>query len=129
MMNKVFLMGRLTKELDLKSGKDKSYLRNNLAVDRRGEGTDFINLVFFGKTAETVDKYCHKGSKILIEGHIQTGSYEKDGKKVYTTDVIVDSFDFAESKGAESKGESSSEAASGDEFMNVPVDDPDLPFN
>lgn len=106
-MNTVILMGRTTKDADIRvsQGKDPvTVARFTLAVDRRGKDaeTDFINMVAFGKTAEFVDKYIHKGTKIVIRGRIQTGSYEKDGKKVYTTDVIAEEIEFAESKKSES---------------------------
>lgn len=126
-MNSVVLMGRLTKDPDVRYstvGEDqKAIARFTLAVDRRSEGTDFISCVAFGKTAETIEKYVAKGTKIAIAGRIQTGSYtNKDGVKVYTTDVIADNFEFAESK-KESNQQS-------DGFLDVPdnLDDEGLPF-
>ena len=97
-MNKVFLLGRLTKDIELREGNGKYFTRFTLAVDRRGEGTDFLNCVAFGKTAEWASKYLSKGSKALVEGKLQSSSYEKDGKKSYSYDVIVDSMEFADSK-------------------------------
>ena len=104
-MNKVILIGRLTKDVDVKtSSTGMAVARFNLAVDRRfkkeGEQTcDFINCVAFAKTAEFLEKYGNKGTKFVVEGSIQTGSYtNKDGQKVYTTDVLVQSVEFAESK-------------------------------
>ena len=108
-MNKVFLMGRLTAEPELKySSKDSSMAiaRYTLAVDRRfskkedgSKATDFIRCVAFGKAGEFATKYFHKGQKVLVSGRIQTGSYtNKDGQKVYTTDVILEDQEFAESK-------------------------------
>lgn len=104
-MNKAVLMGRLTRDADLRYTQGENAMavaRFTLAVDRRGkkqDTADFISCVVFGKTAEALDKYCRKGTKICLDGHIQTGSYtNKDGVKVYTTDVIVDSWEFAESK-------------------------------
>ena len=106
-MNKVQLMGRLTRDPDIRytqGDKPKCIARFTLAVDRRfkrdGEhGTDFISCVVFGKQAEHVEKYYHKGIKIAIVGRLQTGSYQnKDGQTVYTTDVIVEEQEFAESK-------------------------------
>lgn len=116
--------------------------RYRLAVDRRfkreGEANaDFISCVAFGKSGEFAEKYLHKGTKIAISGRIQTGSYtNRDGQKVYTTDVIVEEQEFAESKGT-SSGAGQQPAASpyrqADEegFMNIPdgIDDEDLPFN
>lgn len=106
-MNKVILMGRLTKDPEVRySQGDSSMAIGNysIAVDRKGKdaGTDFINIVAFGKNGEFAEKYLHKGTKVLITGHIQTGSYtNKDGNKVYTTDVIAEEQEFAESKKAE----------------------------
>lgn len=104
-MNKAVLMGRLTRDADLRYTQGENAMavaRFTLAVDRRGkrqDTADFISCVAFGKSAEALDKYCRKGTKICLDGHIQTGSYtNKDGVKVYTTDVIVDSWEFAESK-------------------------------
>lgn len=96
-MNKTMLLGRVTKDIELKFGKDgMAIAKFSVAVNRMKKGeTDFINCIAFGKTAETIANYIKKGSQIGIEGHIQTGSYtNKDGHKVYTTDVIVDRFDF-----------------------------------
>lgn len=102
-MNRVLLMGRLTKDLELRfaKGTGLGITRGSLAVDGFGKDspTNFINIIAFGKRAETMAQYLTKGSKIAIEGHIQTGSYEKeDGSKVYTTDVVVDNFYFCDSK-------------------------------
>ena len=103
-MNKVVLMGRLTKEPDIRYSATKDDMciaRFTIAVDRRkkDEGTDFISCIAFGKTAEFYNKYVRKGMKIAVTGRIQTGSYEgKDGKKVYTTDVVVEESEFCESK-------------------------------
>ena len=99
-MNKVILMGRLTDDPKI-SEKDGavSCARYNLAVDRYGEGADYPSCVAFGKSAEFVKTFLKKGTKIAIEGRIQTGSYTKqDGTKVYTTDIVVDRHEFCESK-------------------------------
>lgn len=106
-MNNVILMGRLIKDADIRQSQGENPVvvaRYTLAVDRKGKdaGADFINMVSFGKTAEFIEKYVHKGTKIVIKGRIQTGSYEKDRKKVYTTDVIAEEVEFAESKKSES---------------------------
>lgn len=109
-MNKVILMGRLTRDPSVTYNGDTATAKYSLAVDRRGskdgqQTADFINIVAWGKNAEFAEKYLHKGTKILIEGHIVTGSYtNKDGVKVYTTDVAVDSQEFCESKSAQSQG-------------------------
>ena len=104
-MNKVFLIGRLAKDPD---AREKVTLYT-LAVDRHKEGTDFISCACFGTQAEFAEKYLHKGMKMAIEGHIQTGSYEKDGQKVYTTSVVVDRHEFCEPKGAAPKEEEKEE--------------------
>lgn len=106
-MNKVIIAGRLTRDPEVRysQGENSTAIaRYTLAVDRRrqrdGEATaDFINCVAFGKLGEFAEKYCRKGTKLLIVGHIQTGSYtNRDGQKVYTTDVVVEEQEFAESK-------------------------------
>lgn len=155
-MNKVVLMGRLTRDPDIRhsQGQDRMCIaRYTLAVDRRkardseGQQADFISCVAFGKAGEFVEKYCHKGTKLVISGHIQTGSYTNtDGQKVYTTDVVAEDQEFAESKnaagngtgeaartdaaaGASGENQSNAEAA-GDGFMSIPDGiDEELPFN
>lgn len=140
-MNKVILMGRLTKDPDIRytsSDTPLAVARYTLAVDRRfkkdgDQSADFISCVTFGKSAEFVGKYLKKGVKIAITGRIQTGSYEnKDGQKVYTTDVVVEEHEFAQSKSKEDGSfDSSVEAGDIDDgFMNTPDDfgDDDLPF-
>ena len=104
--------------------------RFNLAVDKKmkDQGADFISCVAFNKTAEFISKYFSKGSKLALEGHINTGSYtNKDGNKVYTTDVVVDAAEFCESK----KQDNSSKPSANDGFMYVPdgLEDSGLPFN
>ena len=107
-MNKVFLVGRLTRDPDLRYGaSNNAVMRTSIAVDRQftnqnGEReADFINIVAFGNRAETMKKYLTKGSQIAVSGRIQTGSYDgTDGKRVYTTDVIIDEFQFLDSRGA-----------------------------
>lgn len=142
-MNKVILSGRLTRDAEIRYSQNENstaVARFTLAVDRRfkreGEEqtADFISCVAFGKTAEVVEKYCKQGTKLVIEGRWQTGSYtNKDGVKVYTNDCMVENLEFAESK-ASSEGNSSRPApsnAANDGFMNIPdgVDDSELPFN
>lgn len=99
-MNKVILMGRLTKDVEVKySQSQKAVVRFTLAVDRRAKGeADFVSCVAFDKTAEFMGKYLAKGRQIALSGRILTGSYDKDGKKVYTTEVIADEIFFADSK-------------------------------
>ncbi len=144
-MNKVILMGRLTRDPEVRYSQGENSLavaRYSLAVDRRfkrpGEqDADFINCVSFGKAAEFAEKYLKQGTKIAVTGRIQTGSYtNKEGQKVYTTDVVVEEQEFAESKGASSEssyGQSQRPAPSqaiGDGFMNIPDGlDEELPFN
>jgi single-strand DNA-binding protein len=128
-MNRVDLLGRLTKDPNVSYKNDLCVSRFTLAVDRRtkDKGADFISCVAFGKMGEFVEKYAKKGVKFALSGRIQTGSYEKDGKKVYTTDVVAESIEFAESKKA--SGETEQETVS-EEFMNVTEDDLEgLPFN
>ena len=132
-MNKVILIGRLTKDTELRTNGNVTVCRFNVAVDRswkkEGEPTaDFISCVAFGKTAEFVDKYFGKGSKIVIEGEWRTGSYtNKDGQKVYTNDCVVNRVEFAESKKAES---TNAPTAPNDDFMDVPGDiDDQIPFD
>ena len=100
-MNKVFLIGRLTKDPAVNTtGNNAKYARYTLAVNRKTKEkeTDFISCITFGKSAEFVEKYLKQGSKIAIEGRIQTGSYtDREGRKVYTTDVVVEAHEFAES--------------------------------
>lgn len=115
-MNKVFLVGRLTRDPELRYGaNNNAVMRTAIAVDRtfanqNGEReADFINIVAFGNRAETMKKYLTKGSQIAVSGRIQTGSYDdKDGKKVYTTDVIIDEFQFLDSKGSRTENTSTS---------------------
>lgn len=132
-MNNVVLIGRLTGEPTITmANSGNSIARLTLAVDRRfkqeGQPTaDFISCVAFGKTAEFIEKYFHKGNKMAVAGHIQTGSYEKDGQKHFTTDVIIDAVEFVESKGSASEAPA---AEKKDDFLNVPEGiDEELPFN
>lgn len=100
-MNKVIEIGRLAKDPEVRQG-NTLVARFTLAVDRRGDGVDFINCVAFGKTAEFLEKYFKKGMRLAIEGRIQTGSYKnKEGKTVYTTDVVAEHAEFVESKKTE----------------------------
>lgn len=147
-MNKVILMGRLTRDPEVRYSQGEqatAIARYTLAVDRRGrrdgdqQTADFINCVAFGRLGEFAEKYLRKGTKIAIVGRIQTGSYTKpDGQKVYTTDVVVDECEFAESKSASENNSSSftpidrpaPSSAAGDGFMNIPDGiDEELPFN
>jgi len=148
-MNKAILMGRLTRDPEVRysSGeRSMAIARYTLAVDRgfkRGDSSeqnaDFIPCVAFDKAGEFAERYFRQGMRVLVSGRIQTGSYtNKEGQKVYTTEVIIDTQEFADSKGA-SDGSSSYQAstrpspasASTDGFMNIPdgVDDEGLPFN
>ena len=127
-------IGRLTREPQISNGNESMVARYTLAVDRSfkrdGEQTaDFIPCVAFGKAAEFAEKYLHKGTKIAVEGRIQTGSYEKDGQKIYTMDVIVNRHEFVDSKSSSSDNESKPKAEPKSEFVNVPesIND-ELPF-
>lgn len=160
-MNKVILMGRLTRDPEVRYSqgeKSMAIARYTLAVDRRGSRNsndgqrtaDFINCVAFDKSGEFAEKYFHQGMRVLISGHIQTGSYtNRDGQKVYTTDVVIDDQEFADSKNAGGNAGNSANTGNtrsngntapagtpsgiGDGFMNIPDDFPDgydgLPFN
>ena len=145
-MNKVILMGRLTRDAEVRysSGESSTAVaRFSLAVDRRfkrdgdDQSADFINCVAFGRTGEFMERFGRKGTKFLVEGRIQTGSYtNKDGQKVYTTDVVVEQVEFAESKASgDNSGyvptdRPSPSGAAGDGFMNIPDGiDEELPFN
>lgn len=140
-MNKVILIGRLCRDPEIRysQGSDTAIGRYTLAVDRRykkdgdEQTADFINCVVFGKGAEFVEKYLKKGTKIAVVGRMQTGSYtNKDGVKVYTTDVVVEQQEFAESKGS-STGDGQqgrqAPAVDSDGFMNIPDNLDELPFN
>jgi single-strand DNA-binding protein len=155
-MNKVILCGRLTKDPEVRysqGGEPMAIARYTLAVDRRrgrntgdGEQTaDFISCVAFGKSGEFAEKYLKKGTKMIISGRIQTGSYtNKDGVKVYTTEVVVEDQEFAESKNSSNGGSygdnysnnasapasNPAPTAAGDGFMNIPDGiEEELPFN
>ena len=151
-MNKVILMGRLTRDPEVRYSTGENALaiaRYTLAVDRRfhkdGEANaDFISCVSFGRNAEVAEKYFRQGLKIAVTGRIQTGSYtNRDGQKVYTTEVVVEDQEFAESKAASDNYVASHPqtsaptpsmpgpgAASADGFMNIPDGiDEELPFN
>lgn len=140
-MNKVVLMGRLTRDPEVRYSQGESAMavaRYSIAVDRptsRNAGgdqatADFINCVAFGRNGEFAEKYLHKGTKILIEGRIQTGSYtNKDGNKVYTTDIVVERHEFVESRNSEGGSFTSPMPTPENGFINVPdgIDD-DIPF-
>lgn len=137
-MNKVMLMGRLTKDPEVRTGESTTVAKYTLAVNRKfkkdGEPTaDFIPCVVFGRSAEFTEKYFRKGMQVAISGRIQTASYtNKDGNKVYTTDVVVEEQEFAESKAAsqQNQNNASDSVPSSDGFMNIPDGiDEELPFN
>ena len=148
-MNKVILMGRLTKDPEVRYSQGENSLaiaRYTLAVDRRQarnsgdeQTADFINCVAFGRAGEFAEKYFRKGTKIAVSGRIQTGSYtNEDGVRVYTTEVVVDDQEFAESKNASAGSEGGfsggnfnrpAPSGAGDGFMNIPDGiDEELPF-
>ena len=143
-MNKVILMGRLTRDAEIRytQGENSTAIaRFSLAVDRRfkrdgdEQTADFISCVAFGKVADFLERFGRKGTKFILEGRIQTGSYtNKDGQRVYTTDVVAETMEFAESKGNGNNSGSAPAPApsgsSGDGFMNIPEGiDEELPFN
>ncbi len=141
-MNRVILMGRIVRDPDVRysqGGDNMAIARFTLAVDRRGrrqesgsdqQTADFIGCVCFGRQAEFAEKYLRQGTKIAVTGRIQTGSYtNKDGQKVYTTDVVLDDIEFAESK-KETQDNAPATPVDSDGFMNVPDGiDSELPFN
>ena len=124
-MNKVFLLGRLTRDVDVKYSTSTPFARVSIAVDRRFSKekiTDFFNLVAFGKTAENMGKYMHKGSRVAIEGRLQTSKYkDKDGNDRTSTEIVIDNAYFAD--GANQKA-----ADPNDPYGGTPVDDNDTPF-
>lgn len=130
-MNKVILVGRITKDAEVQKG-NSTFCRFNLAVDRRyrkegdDQTADLIGCVAFGKTAEFLEKYGTKGTKFVLEGRLQTGRYTNDvGSTVYTMDVVAERLEFAESK----KNGSSTFGVDADGFMQIPDDiDEELPF-
>lgn len=125
-MNISVLIGRLTKDPEVRytTGANQTAVCNfTLAVDRIGEGADFITCVAFGKTAENIGKFMSKGRQLAIRGHIQTGSYDKDGQRRYTTDVIVERAKFVGSKNEE-KPQEQMEIPEGFET----IDESDVPF-
>ena len=144
-MNKVILMGRLTGDPEISYSQNSNntcIARYTLAVDRRfkqegGQEADFPSCVVFGKGAEFAEKYLHKGTKVVVTGRLETGSYtNKDGVKVYTTTVVVEEQEFAESKasaqnngGDDYQQPASNNSSAGDGFMNIPDGiDEELPF-
>ena len=155
-MNKVILMGRLTRDPEIRYSQGENNMaiaRYTLAVDRRfqknsDQSADFISCVAFGRSAEFAEKYLKQGTKICITGRIQTGSYtNKDGVKVYTTEVVVEDHEFCESRNAAAQndggfggfnggnnggfgGGAPAASGAGDGFMNIPDGiDEELPFN
>lgn len=145
-MNKVILMGRLTRDPEVRYSQGTNgntcIARYTLAVSRKfknNEGNydaDFVSCIAFAKSGEFAEKYFKKGQQVLISGRIQTGSYtNNEGQKIYTTDVVIEEQEFAESKGSSANRESRDNAAMeaagiGDGFMNIPEGiDEELPFN
>lgn len=138
-MNSVQLVGRFTRDPEVRYTDGGSTIaRFSLAVDRRyksenGPTADFLNCVAFGRTAEFIEKYFRKGMRMGCQGRIQTGSYtNNDGQKVYTTDVVVESCEFVESKASQQPEENNNGFGPADEngFMNIPDDiDEEIPFD
>lgn len=141
-MNKVILMGRLTRDPEVRYGgsNNGAIARFSIAVDRRfkREGqpeADFFNCTAFGRTGEFVEKYLRKGTKVVLDGEVQNDNYtNKEGQKVYGTQIIVNQLEFAESKNAQGGGGNdyapTPNAAQGDGFMNIEedIDDEGIPF-
>nr|DAI95296.1 MAG TPA: Single strand binding protein [Bacteriophage sp.] len=143
-MNKVTLMGRLTRDPSVRYSQGERAMaiaRYTLAVDRRvrrndsDQTADFINCIAFDRAGEFAEKYFRQGMRVLISGRIQTGSYiNKDGAKVYTTDIVIEDQEFADSKGAtaagNSQGNNQSQYTDDEGFMHIPdgVEDEGLPF-
>ena len=145
-MNRVILMGRLTRDPEVRytqGERSMAVARYTLAVDRRGarksqdgneQTADFINIVAFDRAGEFAEKYFRQGMRVLVSGRIQTGSYtNKEGQRVYTTDIIADDQEFADSKNTSAAGKTAPEMGKpiGDGFMSIPngVEDEGLPFN
>ena len=137
-MNKVILMGRSVKDADIRYSQGENAMAIaslTLAVDRKykqnGQPTaDFINCKAFGKIAEVIERYVFKGTKITITGRIQTGNYtNKDGVKVYTTDVMIEELEFCESKNNQQNNAPAPAPTNDSDFMNVDTDMDGLPFN
>lgn len=138
-MNKVILIGRLVRDPEIRYTQGENSMavaRFTLAVDRRFKRdnqptADFISCICFRKTAEFVEKYCKKGTKLAVDGSWQTGSYtNKDGNKVYTNDCLVDNCEFAESKATAEQNQKNDDNTGNDDFMNIPDGIEDgLPFN
>ena len=145
-MNRVILMGRLTRDPEVRytqGERSMAVARDTLAVDRRGarksqdgneQTADFINIVAFDRAGEFAEKYFRQGMRVLVSGRIQTGSYtNKEGQRVYTTDIIADDQEFADSKNASAGGKQAPEMGKpiGYGFMSIPdgVEDESLPFN
>lgn len=142
-MNKVILMGRLTRDPEVRYTQGENAMavaRYTLAVDRRfkkdnEQSADFISCVAFGRSAEFTEKYFRQGMRVTISGRIQTGSYtDRDGKKIYTTDVVIEEQEFAESKGSSQPEQPAAsphgQAPASDGFMNIPDGiDSELPFS
>jgi single-strand DNA-binding protein len=128
-MNKVIEIGRLGRDPELTYGgahKDTAICKFTLAVDRPTEGTDWIRIIAFGKQAENCNKYLKKGSMVAVDGRIQTGSYDgKDGKKVYTTDVVANRIEFLTKPKSDDRHEANQSSSVMDAFIE---DDSDLPF-
>ena len=138
-MNKIILIGRLTCDVEMRYGTNNNntaIARYTLAVNRPykqngGQEADFLPCIAFGKTAEFAEKYLAKGMRVAIEGRIQTGSYtNRDGQKVYTTDVVVERQEFLEKRADNSQLDFGAAESYDDRYMDIPdgIDD-ELPFN
>lgn len=134
-MNKCIFIGNLTKDFDISvnvSNNNMTVARGSMALNRgkdrdgNDRGADFINLVAFGKTAELMEKYGTKGRRFVFECHVNTGSYEKDGKKVYTTDFVIDRVEFADAKAEQKPAQTEGEGFMSMDLSGVDIEE--LPF-
>lgn len=143
MANCVFILGRLTRDPEVRYTANTQManarfvvaVNRKLSKEKRQEAenngyptADFISCVAWGKTAENIDNYFKKGQRIAVSGHIQTGSYEKDGQRIYTTDVVVDSFDFVESNSSSTKTNQENTAQDYGFNQAIPTSNSNLPF-
>lgn len=135
-MNKCIFLGNIAKDIDLRfaAGTGMAVAKFSLALQRmkKDDGADFINIIAFGKTGETIAQYFQKGSKILLECRVQTGSYNnQEGKKVFTTDFVVERFEFVQSANKNNNNSNNNNNNNNNSFNNddmTPIDDEDIPF-
>ena len=132
-MQKYIAIGNLTKDNELRMTQSgKQVLKNTIAIRRDKDNTDFVNFTAFGKTAELLSKYTNKGSKILIEGEIRTGKYEKDSKTVYTSDIVVNTIELLSKPDQKEETQTKEELPTNENNVvyqeDIQISDDDLPF-